>query len=198
MTDLLAAIDESTVSNQEYLAFVVGDVLSVKENVKVLPPNFNHMTDFFYSTDVQKKMIGKLNLKGNILAYCIRFDSKELEIPIKKALALRKSRLQSKGIKSRIAYEFAYDVKKMYADFAYSNHTTVDEIIFEVDNNVILGYLKDSGLKFTKKGDAHKIADCIAFANSHGLTVEGKIIEVPNFKETFQQRVFKSLTRGRK
>lgn len=197
MVKLLGAIDDSTYNGQEYLSVIVGDSDSIKSNLKVLPSGFTHLTDVLYTFEIKKQIVRRLNFQGNILGYCLRFDSHRLDFPINSAIQTGKCRMSSKSISRKIAYEFAFDIQKMYADFAYSNHTSVKEINFEVDNRKILGYLVDGGLGHCTRGDILNLADCVAFANSHGWEVRGNIRERQDFKDEFSKRVMKSLTRGK-
>ena len=103
--------------------------------------------------------------------------------------SVNKLNISSRIINNRIAYEIVFDIKRLYADFAVANHSSVED-------REILGFLKDGGLRYKTPSEMHKIADCIVHANGHGFRLDDKIVELREpFKNEFHNRVAKSLTR---
>jgi hypothetical protein len=191
---LYAAIDDT--NDLEYLAFVVGDKESINANLKQIPPTFTHMAHI-HSKYEKKLLLSRFSFDGNIRVCCVKFGLNEINSLVGSVLAsVNKSNMSSRIINNKIAYEIAYDVKRLYADFAISNKYNVEDIEFEVDNRDVLHYLKDSGLRYSPRGDTHKIADCIVHANGHHFILDDKIVEWgETYKNEFHNRVARRLTR---
>jgi hypothetical protein len=181
---LYAAIDDT--NDMEYLAFVIGDKESISANLKKLPLGFTHMAHM-RSKYEKKLLLGRFSFDGNIRVCCVKFGLNEINSLVESALAsVNKSNMSSRIINNRIAYEIAYDVRRLYTDFAISNNYNVD----------VLGYIRDSGLRHCPRGDTHKIADCIVHANGHHFILDDKIVEWgETYKNEFHNRVARRLTR---
>jgi hypothetical protein len=194
LPELYAAIDDT--NDLEFLAFVVGDKESVSTNLKQLPLGFTHMAHM-HSKHEKKLLLDRLSFDGNIRVCCVQFGLNEIKSLVKSALSsVNKLNMSSRIINNKIAYEIAYDVRRLYADFTITNGYKVEEIEFEVDNRNVLQYLKDSGLHHCQRSETHKIADCIVHANGHHFRLDNKIVEEGEaFKNAFHNRVAKSLTR---
>lgn len=194
MCGLEAAIDETL--DGKYLAFVVGEPKKIGENAFMLPQPFTHMTRMRLTRDEKKAIIQSFNFEGEILVYCIKFGLPKLQDAIREAISTKRCRRPKNIILSKAAYEFVYKVRFLYADFVRRSGMTVDDLIFQVDNPLIQGYLKDGGLRTEKPGFAHRIADCIAYANSHSWPVNQRVLELgDSFERDFHSRVIKALTR---
>jgi hypothetical protein len=189
---LYGAIDDT--NNLEYLAFVVGDEEAFKTNLKHLPRGFTHMTNMSGKYE-KKDLLKKFNFDGNIQVCCVKFGLYELKSTIQSALAAANNlNMASKKINARISYEMASDIKRLYTDFVIKNGLDITKIEFEIDNQNVLRYLKDGGLRFRQRSEYHKIADCISHANGHGFRLGNNVLEEgESFKNEFHNRVVKRL-----
>jgi hypothetical protein len=185
MPKLFAAIDET--NDGMYLAFVVGNEESISANVKVLPTNFTHISSTLYPKPQKKMIVSKLNFSGGILVYCVRFGIPKLKNTIER------NRMPKSKVDRKISYSIISKINKMYSSFVISNGMHIQDIPFEVDNNMVMGYLKDGGLKYSKPTNIHKLADCVAYANLCGWYIEGNVKEEGNeFEQKFHQQVLSS------
>jgi hypothetical protein len=157
---LVGAVDET--NNGEYLSFVVCDHESLIRNVKVFPQNFRHMTDY-HGTEIPERIWNNLNFDGNFYSCCIKFDLQTIRELLDDAIDGRN--ISGKRYRQKTSYRIRSTLNTIYNSFLIQNNVKIDDIYFQVDNKLVKSYLTDSGLKTTKPGMVHKIADSIAYAN---------------------------------
>jgi late competence protein required for DNA uptake (superfamily II DNA/RNA helicase) len=183
----MAAIDET--ADGEYFAMVIGDKKSILSNAERLPRNFIHISSIFYSKRKKKNIVKNLNLSGNILVYCVKFGIPNLKTTIEKS----RNRIPKNKIERKLAYWIVSKINKTYSNFLFCNGIHIQDIRFEVDTDMLKGYLQASGLQSISPSDAHKIADCVAYANIKGWPVKGNLKEDGDkFEKTFYQQVMDS------
>lgn len=192
MRVLYGAVDETY--DGLYLAFVVGNEQAILDNIHTLPTNFTHMSSVRYTPDVKKSIVDNLNLKGTILAHCVKFGLPELNSKIEAIVSTKRSKIPQEKISRIISYRLVGKINSMYCNFAMRNGMHIQDIEFEADNEVIRRHLRDAGLKHAKTGNTHKIADCLAYANLRGWSVKGNFREnEEGYEESFHKLVISAL-----
>ncbi len=160
MSSLIGAVDET--KDGEYLAFIICDNVLVERNRNVFENGLDHMSNPFYDRDTKQQIINNLDLSGNTLACCIKFG-----IPQIKEYQEKSGRnISSAKCYRKTSYRIKSTLNTIYANFLVNNRTTIQDIVFEVDNNTIRSFLRPAGLQCTSiLSELHNIADCIAYAN---------------------------------
>lgn len=164
-----AAIDDS--GDLEYLSILIGEREKVKSIAKLLPPDFKHMTS--YDEDTKKNILSSLNFKGNVKICCIKFGYSDLRRSFQKRNKATNNNKYIKKFYNTLAIEAINNWKILFKDFLYSNRIYLNELVFEVDNDVIKDILKRNGIRFIPPTRIHKITDCIVHANFKNWPVEG-------------------------
>lgn len=173
---------------------VVGNEQAILDNFNTLPSNFTHMSSVRYTPDFKKSIVDNLNLKGTILAHCVKFGLPELNSKIEAIVSTKRSKIPQEKISRIISYRLAGKINGMYTNFAMHSGMHIQDIEFEADNEVIRRHLRDAGLKHAKTGSTHKIADCIAYANLRGWNVKGNFRESEDgYEESFHKLVISAL-----
>lgn len=187
MDKLFCAVDET--NDGEFLAFVVCDEISLKQHMLRLPKGFTHISDSKYPQPNKKQIIDNLNLNGNTLAFCVRFD-----IPTVKEM-LENSGLgktPKKKIQQKISYRMISTLNDMFSSFLLKQRFHLKDLSFEVDNDTVKRFLNDGGLCCIKPSGTHKIADCIAYANLRRWEVKGNVKELgQEYSEVFLSTIRK-------
>ncbi len=160
MTDLLGAVDET--NDGEYLAFLIGDPDAVAKNLRLLPRGFRHMSNQGYTNIERRNIINNLDLTGNLLACCIKFDIPTIKEYITSYAPFKVS---NRRYYQRVSYRMKSALNSIYNPFLMKHRKTLQEIEFQADSDTTKAFLRPSGLQCIEASDIHKIADCIAYAN---------------------------------
>jgi len=184
----MAAIDDS--GDLEYLSIIIGETDKMENLAKTLPSSFTHMTDLDRKT--KKKILSGLNFNGNMKICCIKFGYPDLRDAYKNKSKDVENRKYNQKFYYNLAIEIKIKLQLLFKDFLIRNNLCLENIVFEVDNDIVRDILKYNGIKFIRPGGLHKIADCIAHANYKHLKVNG-INEYNNdqFKDELRNRFLK-------
>ena len=189
MGGLIAAIDDS--GQFEYIAVVMGDEQSINNNGKKLPASFTHMNR------IPKKeklpLLRSFNFRGNICVCCMNIDL----LNLRKSIDYHSTKLRKRKIKRNfsaiVGYEIKLALQNNFNDIILDNKCTINDIIFQVDNDILREYLGYSGLQSTTPDVAHKLADCVAHSNYHKYKIETVKECGKDFKSDFHQKVMQQV-----
>lgn len=165
----MAAIDDSR--DLEYLSIVIGEKDKIDSIVNTLPSSFTHMTQLDPATKLA--ILRGFHLNGNLQICCIKFGY---------SLLKEKYKMKSKEIESRksmqkfyrnLSLEAKNKWRSLFKNFLYKNRIYLEDLVFEVDNDVIREILKHSGISYCRPNSVHKLADCIVHANYKGWDIHG-------------------------
>lgn len=189
MGGLIAAIDDS--GQFEYIAVVMGGEQSINNNGKKLPANFTHMNR------IPKKeklpLLRSFNFSDNIYVCCMNIDLLNLRKSIDVYTTKIRKRKIKRNISAIVGYEIKLALQNNFNDIILQNKSTINDIVFQVDNDILREYLGYSGLQSTTPDIAHKLADCVAHSNFHKYKVENIKECGKNFKRDFHQRVIQQV-----
>jgi hypothetical protein len=190
LTIFEGAVDET--KDGEYLAFVICDIQTISKNLEVFPSGFKHLSDISYTNAQRKKIIDKLDLNGNLSACCIKFD---IPLILKYIRFDAPKRVSSKRSYQKISYRMKSALNTIFTPFLIRNQKIIQDISFQVDNNLIRSLLTPAGFKCTKPSGLHKIADCIAYANLKKWDLKTlKVVEKgDDFSTDFFEKIKKDL-----
>lgn len=184
-----AAVDETM--DGEFLAFVICDEDDLFRHMKHLPSNFTHIADGAYPKFIKKEIIDGLNLDGNTWASCIRFDIPRVRKIIKQATI---EKLPKGNITKKVSYRMFRVLNEVSSGYLSKNGLHLKELCFQVDNEPVRRFFRDSAIPFQKADKLHKIADCLAYANLQKWDVRGSIVERgEDYTETFIELLIKDL-----
>lgn len=191
MTDYVGALDET--NNGEYIACMICDNDALIKNTSFLPPNFTHMTKIFYDSKLQQNIINSFDFDGNILIGCIKFGIPEVREFLRNAINNR--RVPQSKYRSKVSYRMTESLNGIFDNFLSIRKLKITDIQFQVDNEIIKRFLIEGGLKCIKPSHAHKIVDCIAYANfkKWQLKSENIIEKGDEFKYKFHNMIKKDL-----
>jgi hypothetical protein len=155
------------------------------------------MASWHGDEDRKKQLVRSLDFEGNILAYCAKLGLKELQGKVRAAVLANECRMPSVKVNNVIGYQLARRIDKFYREFAVANHFDMKKLVFMVDNDEMINFLKNghtAALKYGKVVDAHSLADSIANANYHGWPVSPRIKELgSSFEVEFHESVLEDL-----
>lgn len=192
----VGAIDDSGNRgfNLEYLSILIGEEQKVFSIVNALPSDFVHLTDYQYPEKME--ILRKINLSGNIKVICMRFGYQQLISAFNARLREKQNKKSDQKLYNSLGVTMRNHLHCFFKDFLIKNHLNIDEICFEEDHTDVRKTLLHGGLKCRNAGQVHKVADCIAHANSKHWRIDG-VIEYNNpefkmkFRESFIQRAFR-------
>lgn len=163
--------DEQT-GNHKFMALIIATDAFVASTIKRLGTNNIHMNiiqnkqrkDFILSTI---KFDGKEGI-----AFCVRLDRDII-------LAEIKNKNPKRNIsRSRIMYNFNYtlmnQMREQIDSFLIKHGHELSDIILQCDSDC-QDFAKNNGLCYTDQGDAHTLADIVAWANNRNKEPEGVI-----------------------
>jgi hypothetical protein len=188
LSELFAAVDET--EDGGYLAMVVGVEQVIAKNSQLLP---KHMSRTHYSMKVKKELAQSLNLKNDILVHCLKYGLPVLRDKIKQRKDSRAIRLPQDKINRKIGYELIRRIDTLFGLFTLSHGIHLTEIEFEVDNGFIRDYLRHGGYMITSAKCAHKIADCVAYANHQRWKLDNVVEHGKDFEDLFHKAVIEKL-----
>ncbi|KAA2279384.1 hypothetical protein [Candidatus Nitrosocosmicus sp. SS] len=191
MKEFVGAVDET--EDGEYIAFMICNHESLIKNIPCLPKNFTHLTSVFYSTDRQQQIINSFDFSQGVLICCIKFGISSLRKEIDNSINFGK--MPQVKFRSKISYRMRKHLNSICSRFLDKHRIKINEVQFQVDNGDIRGFLMQGGLKCVESSYAHKIADCIAYANHRGWPLKGDhIIEKgEDFRLSFRDQIIKDL-----
>ena len=128
--------------------------------------------------DIRRKRRKNTTLDGVVfdgnesIALCVRIDRDPI---ISRVKQMRRSRKTSEG-KIRKAYHqiLFHMIKDRMEGFALRHGVLVTDMSFQCDSDC-RNFIRDVGLKQDPAGDAHAIADIVAWANNKGTEPSGVI-----------------------
>jgi hypothetical protein len=193
--ELYAAIDET--NDFEYLSFIVGlkeDIMRIEEKI---PPSFTHMTRSCSGKSEKLELVNKFDFRENVLVHCAKFSIRKLKKKIDDEIILNHvSRKPKSQIYNILASEFRLELEKMYGNFVKKFGFSLNEIYFQVDNDIIRDLLKKSNLQYKKPQIGHRITDCVAHVNGKHWPTKSIIRErEDDFKRMFHRTVITKITR---
>jgi hypothetical protein len=187
--ELIAAIDDS--GQFEYIAVVMGDKQSINNNGKKLPSNFTHMNRMPKKEKVP--LLRSFNFNENIYVCCMHIDLLNLRKSIDAYSTKIRKRKIKRNISAIVGYEIKLALQDNFRDIILNSKCTINDIVFQVDNDILREYLGYSGLQSTTPDIAHKLADCVAHSNFHKYNVENIKECGKNFKRDFHQKVMQQV-----
>jgi hypothetical protein len=194
LSEILAAIDDT--NDLEYLAFVVGLRKEIQFLENKLPPNFSHMTRYSGTKQEKIKLIQNLDFSNtNVLSYCVKFSFSQLRQNINKIRQTKKLRKPESRINVQIGYELNRVIRNWYDDFLAKRGYTFQDISFQVDNALLITYLNNTNISYTKPDRTLKLADCIVHANGKHWPVYNVKHLGDKFKTTFHKTIINRISR---
>jgi hypothetical protein len=113
----------------------------------------------------------------------------ELRKKVEKYIHKNNNNKDTKRFNSVIGYELEFILRGFFENFTRSNDTDLKDVVFEIDNSLLGGYLKSAAFKIKSKTKAHDIADCVAHANYKDWELDYVNESPPNFKLNFHNKV---------
>ena len=107
---------------------------------------------------------------GECVAFCARIDRDPI---IRRTKRMRRLKKTSEG-KIRKTYHnvLFHTLKDKMEDFSLAHGAALAEVRFQCDSDC-MNFIRDAGLMSDSEGDAHAIADNIAWANNAGIEPRG-------------------------
>jgi hypothetical protein len=190
LSQLFAAIDETF--DGEFLAVVVGDDYSISRNSKSLP---KHIAEVRFTIEDKRRLVQSLDFsEGSILVHCIKYGLPSLRDTIDKKIKTGAIRIHRNKVNRKISYEFVRTIEGFYNYFVLSeHHMHLQEIDFEVDNDIIRDYLRNGGFSVTIPERTHRIADSVAYANGHSWRINNVVEHCEDFQKEFHKMIIDKL-----
>ena len=186
-TMIVAGVDVSgdpNVGNYKFL----GLVMMTQDNVDAMHREM--IKRKIHKKDIRSKrcrngILDCVNFKSDEnITLCIRIDR---DPTINRIHQMRKSKnTQKKKILKMYHYVLFRFLKEKIEDFAIGHGVPITDVYFECDQDC-LNMIRDAGLKHGEEGDAHMLADAIAWANNKGMEPQGVISE--DLSERLEQDV---------
>ncbi len=144
----------------------------------------------------KRKILSGFVITGNIKICCIRYGFNDMHNEFNKRHRENPSYKSKQKFYNALAVETKITLHSLFKDFLIKNGLSLEDIKFEVDNEIMWNILKCSGLKPIEHPQNHKLADCIVHANYKNWDVTG--VEEYNdikFKNKICERVLKKCFR---
>ena len=146
--------------------------------------------------DIRRKRRKGIILDGIVLdgsesvAFCVRIDRDPIISRIKQ---MRRSKKTSEGRIRKAYHQILFHMlKDRMEGFALRHGMPVSDVAFQCDSDC-RNFIRDAGLKRDPVGDAHAIADIVAWANNKGAEPSG-VIQM-NLSSELEERLVRQLPR---
>ena len=176
MEDLVGAFDVSGIpklGNHRYMGIVIGTKPNIKSIIKSMGHKKIHMSNIM--TKDHDAIISKLKFDNRQnIAFCIRINRDQIIRNVKKLSKIKHKNISNGKIYRTYDYLLFQELREMILGFLIKHKYGLSDIIFECDSDCIR-FVKSSGLKPTNAGDAHMLADIVAWANNRSIEPDGVI-----------------------
>ena len=154
------------VGNYTYMSIVIGIDDIVRQTLRRAKDNHDyiHMNQI-KNKKIQKEILLKICFdQKNVLGLCLKIDRDQIIDEFSNSN--RKKRKISRTDLICIFNQHLFKLVRNYFDnFLPQHKCALTEVCFECDSDCI-GFAKDNSLKHIPKGDAHSIADIVAWGNN--------------------------------
>ncbi len=188
----LAGIDISgdpETDHYKRMSIVIGTKESIDSIVKRLGSNKIHMNQV--KKHDHGNIISKLDFTNDqIIAFCITLDKKLIVDRIRKSRRIKQKNISSEKIFRMYNNILMYEIRESIVDFLSKHNHALSDIVFQCDQDC-LNFAKDTGLRYTEVGDAHMLADIVAWANNKNIEPDGVI--AMDLRDIIERRLKKEL-----
>ena len=172
---LFIAVDVSgdpEYGNYKFMGLVIGTNKGIRSIIERLGNNKIHMSTIKNKKD-QLKIIRQLNFDNKeIIAFCIRIEKDKV---IKKIKEMKKNKnIGHQKIMRVYNHLLMYHLREKITLFLNKHNYSMSEVIFQCDSDCV-NFVKDNNLRHTHAGDAHMLADIVAWGNNRNKEPKGVI-----------------------
>ena len=171
---MLAGVDVSGskfIGNYKFMGIVIGTQESINHIVKNLEFTQIHMNAIM-DKKKQDEILARLRFNGNEnIAFCIRLDKDAIvkRISTRKRSGHRYSRKNIFRAYDYLLHKYMHE--RIVAFLAKHNHALHD-VVFQCDSDC-RDFIKVNGLRHDNVGNAHRLADIVAWSNNKNKEPRG-------------------------
>lgn len=189
---LLAGLDTSgdrLAGNRKFMGVVIGTSEGIRSAAKDLGDGLIHMSAI-RDRRARNAILAKVRFDNNTtVAFCIRLDKDSI---VGKIHAGKKSghRYPKKRIMDACDYILRKHIQADAETFFAEHGHAVHEVVFQCDDDCA-DFVKSNGLTRGDPGDAHMLADIVAWSNNRGKELAGvKSVDIRARLETELKKRF--------
>ena len=170
---MLAGVDfsgDKSTGNRRYMGIVVGTKEGISAVVTSLESSQIHMRTI-RNREKRNAMVSKLRFDGNTaVALCIWLDK---DVMIGKIRTRKRGhRYPKKRVLNAYDYILCRYIQKLTTAFCVKHGCVIREATFQCDGDCV-DFVRHNGLKRGYPGDAHMLADIVAWSNNRGREPAG-------------------------
>ena len=158
--------------NDKFMALVMGTDERIAGLVRQIGPRSVHMSRI-RDPDTKKGIIDKVSFdRRNLMGICIRLEKKRTLARLRGRLKQKRSFANNKKV-SRTYNSLVWNqVSDRVGAFLRLHNCEIHRLDFQC-NSDCRDFANDRGWRRAEPGQAHMLADILAWGNSHGLEPEG-------------------------